>query len=312
MPHSALNSFRVCAFVVILACILVGLPLSQAQTDVPSIRRKFRVEIAFSSSAHAGPVTGRVFLIVSRKNDTEPRLQLDFDGPELLGTDVHDWVPGQSVVIDDTTPGFPVQSLGEVAPGDYYVQAILNVYTEFHRADGHIVWAHMDQWEGQNVARSPGNLYSEVQKIHLGTKGNAEFRLPLSKVIPSITPPPDTGWVKHIKFESKLLTQFWGHAIYLGATVLLPKGYDSQPAVHYPVIYLQGHFALGAPFSFTTRPDKPRYESWARQRAESKAKHVNMEEPPDFQSDDEEDDGSMANPESGYEFFESWNSNKFP
>jgi hypothetical protein len=38
--------------------------------------------------------------------------------------------------------------------------------------------------------------------------------------------PADTEWVKRIKFQSKALTQFWGHPIYIGATVLLPKGYE--------------------------------------------------------------------------------------
>ena len=47
------------------------------------------------------------------------------------------------------------------------MQALVNVYTEFHRADGHTIWAHMDQWEGQQFNKSPGNLYSEVHKIHL-------------------------------------------------------------------------------------------------------------------------------------------------
>ena len=36
---------------------------------------------------------------------------------------------------------------------------------EFARADGHTVWLHMDQWEGQNWKRSPGNLYGDPVKI---------------------------------------------------------------------------------------------------------------------------------------------------
>ena len=41
---------------------------------------------------------------------------------------------------------------------------MLNVYTTFHRADGHVVKMHMDQWEGQDFPVSPGNLYSEPQE----------------------------------------------------------------------------------------------------------------------------------------------------
>ena len=76
-------------------------------------------------------------------------------------------VAGTAAVIDETTPGYPVTSLRELPAGDYFVQALANVYTEFHRSDGHTIWAHMDQWEGQHFTRAPGNLVSAVQRLHL-------------------------------------------------------------------------------------------------------------------------------------------------
>jgi hypothetical protein len=148
------------------------------------------------------------------------------------------------------------------------VQAVLNVYAEFHRADSHVVWAHMDQWEGQQFNTAPGNLINEPQKVHLDPGSGYNVKISLTRLIPPIEMPADTEWVKRIKFQSKTLTQFWGHPIYIGATVLVPKGYDAHPGVHYPVIYLQGHFSLDGPFGFTTEPDKPGTKSWARQREE--------------------------------------------
>ena len=38
--------------------------------------------------------------------------------------------------------------MSEIPPGEYFVQAMVNVYSEFKRADGHVVWMHDDQWEG--------------------------------------------------------------------------------------------------------------------------------------------------------------------
>ena len=61
--------------------------------------------------------------------------------------------------------------------------------------------------------------------------------------------PPDTTWVKRFKFQSPMLTKFWGRPIYLGATVLLPRDYDSE-TISYPVNYVQGHFSLRAPMGF--------------------------------------------------------------
>jgi hypothetical protein len=189
------------------------------------------------------------------------------------------------------------------------VQAVLNVYTEFHRADGHVIWAHMDQWEGQQFSRSPGNLVSTPQKLHLDPSGGYSFKVSLEKLLPPVEVPLDTEWVKRIKFQSKLLSQFWGRPLYIGATVLLPKGYDTHPGVRYPVIYLQGHFSLDAPFGFTTEPDKEGTKSWARQRREWAAQHLkNMPEPPAGTHYN----GSLMNVESGYEFYQAWNSDDFP
>ena len=265
-----------------------------------------KFEISFPESVHADPVSGRLFLILSRNGDSEPRMQL-FDVP-LFAVGISRLAPATTAVIDAATPGYPVSSLTEIPPGDYYVQALFNIYTEFHRADGHTVWAHMDQWEGQDLARSPGNLISEVQKIHFDPATSRDLKLALSKTIPPVEAPADTEWVKRIKFQSTLLSQFWRHPIHIGATILLPKGYDDHPDIRYPVIYLQGHFSQDAPFGFKTEPDPPGSKSWARRREECVAAGINMSEPPP----DAEFNGAQYNVESGYEFYRSWAADDFP
>jgi hypothetical protein len=264
-----------------------------------------RFEISFPESVSTGPFTGRLFLIITRDGATEPRLQL-FDVP-VFAISVSQRAPGSTAVIDATAVGYPI-NLPEIPAGDYYVQGLLNVYTEFHRSDGLRVWAHMDQWEGQDLTRSPGNLISDVQQLRLDSAAGTTFKLELNKVIPPIEVPPDTEWVKRIKFQSELLTAFWGHPIYIGATVLLPEGYDENPEVRYPVIYVQGHFSLDAPFGFKTQPEAPASKSWARRREESAAKGLHMAEPPS----DAEFNGGQYNVESGYEFYQSWASDDFP
>ena len=58
-----------------------------------------------------------------------------------------------------------MQSLRDIPAGEYRVQPFVNVYTKFARADGHTVWLHMDQWEGQQWKTSPGNLYGDPVRI---------------------------------------------------------------------------------------------------------------------------------------------------
>jgi hypothetical protein len=185
----------------------------------------------------------------SRTNDEEPRLQVGRTGIPFFGRDVQRLSPGQPVVIDDSDLGSPVESLRDVPAGDYFVQAFVNVYSEFKRADGHTVWMHDDRWEGQAWARSPGNLKSSVERVHIDPGAGTVVKISTSEVIPPVVVPPDTEWVKRFKFQSPLLTKFWGRPIFLGATVLLPKDYARQ-TMQYPVDYIQGHFSLRGPNNF--------------------------------------------------------------
>jgi hypothetical protein len=210
-----------------------------------------RFDISYPSGVNQGPITGRVFIMISRTGDREPRLQISRVGVPFFGRDIEKLAPGQTAVIDATDLGTPVESLSEIPAGTYSVQAFIDVYSEFRRSDGHVLWMHDDQWEGQRWNRSPGNLYSAARQVTLDpSKG---YRIPLvcDQVIPPVEVPPDTEWVKRFKIQSQILTKFWGRPIYLGATVLLPRDYATS-TVSYPVLYEQGHFGLGAPLGFST------------------------------------------------------------
>src|SRR5579862_6501743 len=253
-----------------------------------------KFEISFPSSVHPQPITGRMFVIVTREKQPEPRIQAGFwgDTAPLFGADVAQLKPGEAAIINSETLGYPVTSLRDLPVGDYYVQALMNVYTEFHRSDGHVIWAHMDQWEGQHFNRSPGNLVSAVQRVHLDPAAGSTVKLSLTQVLPPVQVPADTKWVRQLKIQSKLLTAFWGHPIYLGATALLPKDYDSHPDAHYPVVYVQGHFDLEAP-----TPD-------ART-------HFATEDDSALDRRDQERFGSMGIG-TGYQFYQSWIADAYP
>jgi len=227
------------------AVVLALLALvAQAPSKGPS------VEISFTSGAHAEPVTGMVYLAISRDNRTAPIQETDPTGVPFFSKYVDQLKPGAVVTLGPDDRGHPVASLRDIPAGDYWVQPFVNVYTRFPRADGHTVWMHMDQWEGQNWKRSPGNLYGEPTRVHFDPASSKPISLVADKTIPPITPPADTEFVKRIRIQSDILTKWWGHPIFLGATVLLPKDYDTHPEAHYPVNYIQGHFSTGAPDRF--------------------------------------------------------------
>ncbi len=216
-------------------------------------------EVSFPASAHQGPITGRVLLFLASDSTPAPRFQgggLGSNGP-VFGVDVSQLAPNANARVDGATAGFPVARLGDMPAGDYYAQAVMNVYSQVHRADGHTIWVHLDQWEGQQYGSSAGNLVSGVVRVHIGEHAASVTHLSLNSVIPPVEVPADTKWVKHVKIQSALLTKFWGHPMYLGAVVLLPKGYDEHPDVQYPVDYEQDHFSLAPPYHFQEEAVEP-------------------------------------------------------
>ncbi len=237
-----------------LVVLAAGLIFCKGETaSKPAAGLKFAVR--FSSQARTEPLTGRVYVMLARDGEREPRFQVRRRGTPFWGMNVEGLEPGEAALVDETAFGFPLANIRDIPPGEYFVQAFINVYTEFKRADGHTVWLHQDQWEGQNWLRSPGNMYSDVLRVRIDPSRKRTVELTCSHVIPPVTVPPDTKWVKRIKFQSKLLSDFWGQPMYLGATILLPEGYEEHPDRFYPVNYIQGHFSLRAPYGF--REEEP-------------------------------------------------------
>jgi hypothetical protein len=229
-----------------------------------------RFEIVYPADVDAGPIDGRVLLVIARSDRREPLFQVGW-GPNtqpVFGVDVEGLRPGEPAVIDAGTRGYPVESIAEIPAGDYYVQAVLNVYTTFERADGHTIKAHMDQWEGQQWNRSPGNLLSDVERMHIEPLSGETLRITLSSKIPPIDPPEDTKYVKHIKFRSEILSEWWGHEIDLGAVVVLPEGFDEHLDARYPVAYMHGHFPRTFR-GFRQTPPDPQATGRAREWAEA-------------------------------------------
>src|SRR5688572_1211773 len=201
---------------VIAACLAAAaaaaLPSAQSRPG-PS------VEISFAPAARSRPVTGMVYLAISTDNKTAPIQQTDPEGVPLFSKYVDQLQPGATITLGAGDRGHPVRSLADIPAGEYWVQPFVNVYTRFPRADGHTVWLHMDQWEGQNWKRSPGNLFGDPVRMRIDPASPAPIRLVADKVIPPITPPADTDMVKRIRIRSEVLTKWWGQPIFLGATI---------------------------------------------------------------------------------------------
>ena len=241
--------------------ILLTFLIAVASFSVLATAQSFTV--SFPKERNSKPLDGRLLLLLSTDASEEPRMQID-DTPRsqmIFGVTVDGLAPGAAATVDATAFGYPIRSLKDVPPGEYTVQAVLNLYETFHRSDGSVIKLHMDQGEGQHWNITPGNLYSKPQKITIAS-GSAPIALSLTEEIPPIPAPQDTKYVRHIRIQSQLLTKFWGRPMFLSAVILVPEGFDEHPNSHFPEMVFEDHFVSGFDDFRTTPPDpnlKPNY-----------------------------------------------------
>ncbi len=258
---SVRNIQRLLVLSLLVVSSAVLTPVAQLQSDPP---RSVKFSITFPDASSKDALDGRMLLLISKNNAREPRFQIseDLTTQQVFGVNVDGLRPGSETIIDANAFGYPIKSLSQLTPGEYWVQALLHRYETFKRSDGHTVKLPMDRGEGQQWSRAPGNLYSTPQKINITANDSRMIKIVLDKVIPPIEPPKDTKYIKHVKMESKLLSKFWGRPMYLGANVLLPEGFDTHPNARYPLVIFHGHFPATFGGFRETPPDpnlKPEY-----------------------------------------------------
>ena len=215
-------------------------------------------EVMLPASISNKPLDGRLLLLLSKSTAGEPRFQISDDEAtqQVFGMDVDQWKPGTKKQFDASAFGYPVETIKQITSGNYRVQVVLHIYETFKRKDGNIVKLPMDRGEGQHWNIAPGNLYSTTQDIKYTPETSFKIMLNLDQKIPPIKEPEDSKYVKHIKIQSKLLTEFWGRPMYLGAHILLPEGWETHLNVKYPLAIYHGHFPDDFGGWRTTPPDE--------------------------------------------------------
>ena len=260
----------------------------------PSNQKNNSIAVSFVESVNSEQLDGRLLLMLSNNDEKEPRFQIN-DGLNtqlVFGMNVDGMTPGETITFDNSVFGYPYPSLSDVPPGAYNVQALLHVYETFDLSTGHTVKLPMDNGEGQKWNTSPGNVYSKPFLIKVTEKGIQSIDVVMDQVVPPIEEPADTEWIKHIKVKSEKLSEFWGRDVYLGAHVLLPKGFNEHPEAKYPLMVFHGHFPSDFGGFRTTPPDpnmKPEYSA-----------RFNLE------------GYNIIQEQESYDFYKRWNEPDFP
>jgi hypothetical protein len=181
---------------------------------------QLQFEVTMAPSVTTTPRDGRLFVILARTNDPEPRLALgrtSLDAPQALARDITAFAPGAVAVLDHGAFAFPITNVSALPAGTYYAQALFDCDTDLRSPN------------------APGNCFSASRRVRLDPAQGGLVKLELARQVPPDPVPADTELVKFIKIQSPRLSQFHGRPIFLRAAVVLPRDYAREPTRRYPL-----------------------------------------------------------------------------
>jgi hypothetical protein len=186
-----------------------------------------RFEVTVARGLLEKPQNGRLFVTVSLNRQSELRNLIGNTGRDaapVFARDLNNFSSDSKGVIDDRAAAFPIDSLGELPAGEYYLQALFDSNIDLKSVN------------------APGNLYSEIVKANLDPKQGGVIKIELSKKVPPEELPQDSESVKYVKLKSEMLSQFHGRPMYLRAGIILPRDFDKERSRKYPLrVHIGGY-----------------------------------------------------------------------
>ncbi len=182
--------------------------------------RPLEFHITFAPSVSDKPFTGRVFVMLSKREITGLMRGASWFQPEpFFAKDVKNWKPGEPLVLGADTLAFPAP-IAKLPAGVYSVQAVM----DFDRGSIHFTTAE-------------GNGYGKAIRKELNGTTTGPVALQIDQVYKEQRVFRESNRVKLVDIESKLLTAFHGRPMRMRAGVVLPKSFAENPKRRFPVVY---------------------------------------------------------------------------
>ncbi len=165
---------------------------------------------------------GRLFIFFGKSPYAEPRTQT-WPGPwnqggEFFAVNLRGLEADESIELNGSEGwiGTASWNLPEVPEGDYRMQ---------------VLW---DQDLVESGINAPGNIYSSVSTVEIGSTAELTFELDQQIGERRVVSHP---LVREIDLVSDTLSAWWGHPVHVKASVLLPAGYKEGADIAYPIRY---------------------------------------------------------------------------
>lgn len=240
-----------------------------------------RFRMSFPSSAHAGPVTGRLVICIAKKSavqdpmgQDQPRFLIEDSAQtqQAFAAEVYEFHPDSDVreVNASSAHGYPVLLMEDIPADEYWIQAVLHPYVLYNRSDNQSLWLpSMDTFENDNgVLTSPGTLFSWPQLVSFNSTPSFSLDIVMDQVTPPLPPLQEKEeLLKHVQFRSPMLSEFWGTDVYLKAWVLLPHNFFSNATAHikYPLFVYHTHYSREFEFGYRSTPPSDGKDAFARE-----------------------------------------------
>lgn len=178
-----------------------------------------KFEVGLKSGLATNALEGRMLLILSSTNRSEPRFAIedaDANGPLVFGMDATKFNSSRPVTFDERATASLGASLARLQFGRYYVQAVLDVSTDTRSVN------------------AGGNYMSEVFELDYTTRTSSPQKLELTRRIFDERA-TESDLVKFITVPSRLLSEFHRRPMFLRAGIVLPRSFASEPERRYPL-----------------------------------------------------------------------------
>ncbi len=200
--------------------------VSPHTSNKPDEGQGFKIRFSFTDEISKIPINGRIIVGFQKdlkKSINNPDL---FDPQPTFALDVHDWKPGESIVIDRSNA---INWKGDLDSlnGWYGVQAVLKMDKKSRPLSEVIFHAKKTAITIKNIVYiEKGNMCRPLDMLFIFQPDPPKFK--------------ETEFIKEACIKSELLTRFYGEKDSILAAVILPQSYFTEENRQYPTVYVFG------------------------------------------------------------------------